>query len=276
VLARRSSSQSSTGASDIGSKEGDSSLGSRYGGSQSSFPAIPEKPEQHSASTDKGKWSTSLSAKAAGKRPASQSHIENPLFSKPEDAQSSQSQDQTPIARKDNTEIEQQSPTAQPERREEVARSTGNRPRTHRSPAVQGGETEEQRRREFAPTITRSSSDIGSMRSTSREPSRPYMPSSSLRTSIPAQLDTSVIGQGTISVFQESFPNQDPSIGRLNQPSDSAEAGKIPSAQGSVASGFPKQFTPTQPSNTSTIPLGRSKSQLELLLDRKGDRRPKR
>ncbi|KAI3326910.1 hypothetical protein HD806DRAFT_550641 [Xylariaceae sp. AK1471] len=276
TMPRRTSSQSSAGASDMGSKEGDSSLGSKYDGSQSSVPTIPEKPEQQTTSTDKGKGSTSLSAKAAGKRPITESHIEKSI-SKPETLPSSQSQDETASARQNVTEIKQQSPPVRLGKKKKGAASSQNRPKTLQSMVVQNkDDTQGRPHPESSPSMNKSSSDVSSMRPTSREASRAVViPPSSLMSSTLAKLDTSVIGQATISGFAESIPSQEPSTGRFSGQSD--DTGSHERASQSLgASGFPSQFTPTQPSNTVTIPLGRSKSQLALLLDRQGERKPRR
>ncbi|KAI0805035.1 hypothetical protein GGR55DRAFT_295216 [Xylaria sp. FL0064] len=272
-MPRRSSSQSSSKASDVGSKEGDSSLGSKYDGSQSSVPTIPENPEQQLANTKKGKGTTSMSAKAAGKRPVTQSHVEKKA-SKAGNTRTSQPEDQFPIAKEDTTQVEtrgEQPHSAQQSRKGKgkAAEVTESRPTTS-SANPQRSNTQQHPHFESSPLMTRSSSDAGPSGPTSREASRAFVPPSSLMSSTLAKLDTSVIGQGTISGFTDNIPTQGPSIGR------SGESGEVPHetpSQAASSSALGRQLTPTQPSSTGTIPLARSKSQLSILLDRKVDKK---
>ncbi|KAI1323581.1 hypothetical protein F5Y16DRAFT_403260 [Xylariaceae sp. FL0255] len=225
AMPRRSSSQSSTGTSEIGSKEGGSSLGSKYG-SQNSVPTIPERPEQPSRKATEPDNTATLSAKAAGKRPVTQTHIESSTSTKASQGK--------PIKRA------QQSNTSEP--------------RLPESPS------------------DRSSIDIGPQSSTTRE-RRGVATPSSLMSSTPAKLDTSVIGQGTISGFTSCgvTPQRD----GLDAGFTGLDIGEAISRDSTTAA-FPVTFTPTQPSNTSSVPLGRSKSQLSLLLDRQGEKKSKR
>ncbi|KAI3341213.1 hypothetical protein F4824DRAFT_369369 [Ustulina deusta] len=264
-LPRRSSSQSSAAASDVGPKEGDSSLGSKYDGSQSSVPTILEKPEQQSASTKKGKGTTGISAKAAGKRPITQSRVEKTV-SKPGNVWSSQSQNEAPRAEQDNTQTEPQH-SAEPGSRGKAVEGPGDRSTISSSAAVQRKDAQQHPPFESSPSMTRSSSDAGPIRPTSREVSRPFVPPSSLMSSTLAKLDTSVIGQGTISGFAESTPTQCPTQGRTRE-SGSEGAQEIASQTSGGSGLLGRQLTPTQPSSTATIPLARSKSQLSILLDR--------
>ncbi|KAI0534140.1 hypothetical protein GGR58DRAFT_75978 [Xylaria digitata] len=268
-MPRRTSSQSSTGASDMLSKEGDSSLGSKYDGSQSSVPTIPEKPEQQPANTKKGKGYMGMSAKAAGKRPMTQPRAPR-TTSKPGPVLSSQSRNEAPAARQDKTEVEQQN-LAQPSQEEKVAASARGLPKTFSSTTIQRSNTQQYPRSESSPLMSRSSSDIGTTRPISRETSKTLVPPSSLMSSTLAKLDTSVIGQGTISGFAESIPTQSSSIGQFEE-SGNRETDKKTS-QTPSSSGLGQQLTPTQPSPTATIPLARSKSQLSILLDRKVEKK---
>ncbi|KAI8624898.1 hypothetical protein F5Y19DRAFT_480135 [Xylariaceae sp. FL1651] len=271
-MPRRSSSQSSTGASDIGSKEGGSSLGSKYDGSQSSVPPIPEKPEQQSAITHKGKGSANVSAKAAGKRPVTPSHTERSTPSEPGVLQNRQSQGESSVARDDGAENERRSSANYPENKGKVAEDTKNRQRTVQNKALHKNDAQERSHLGSVPAINQSSSDISSMRPARREASRVPIPPSSLMSSTPAKLDTSVIGQGTISGFTESITSQASMRGELGGQSSGIEALE----RSRQSSGVTGPITPTQPSNTSTIPLDRSKSQLSLLLDRRGERKSRR
>ncbi|KAI0428376.1 hypothetical protein F5Y09DRAFT_357810 [Xylaria sp. FL1042] len=270
-MPRRSSSQSSSKASDIGSKEGDSSLGSKYDGSQSSVPTIPEKPEQQPANTKKGKGTIGMSAKAAGKRPMTQSRVEKTV-SKTGNVRNNQPQDETPIAKQDTTQVEtrvEQLHSAQPGWKGKATEIAGNRPTTA-SAVAQRSNTPQHPPFEYSPLMTRSSSDAGPISPTSREASRAFVPPSSLMSSTLAKVDTSVIGQGTISGFTDNIPTQGPPIGRSR---DVGEGAHETTSQTTGSSGLGRQLTPTQPSSTGTIPLARSKSQLSILLDRKVEKK---
>ncbi|KAJ3580388.1 hypothetical protein NPX13_g175 [Xylaria arbuscula] len=253
-IVRRSSSQSSAGASDVGPKEGDSSLGSKYDGSQSSVPTILENPEQQQSSTKKGKGIAVTSAKAAGKRPMTQSQIEK-TTPKPANVGSSRSPNAAPSTKG----ISSRTGSA-----EKAPESSGCRPKTS-SPTVTTSRTTSEQ--ETMPLMIPSSSDAGPLRPTSRETSRSFVPPSSLMSSTPAKLDTSVVGQGTISGFKDEVPSQARSI------SEAREKGfqgiYNTESEGRSISGFSQ---PTPPSSTAAIPLGRSKSQLSILLDRNAEK----
>ncbi|KAI0458140.1 hypothetical protein F5B21DRAFT_41059 [Xylaria acuta] len=264
-MPRRSSSQSSAGASEIGSKDGDSSLGSKYDGSQSSVPTIPEKPEQQQVIAKRGDANTGLSAKAAGKRPITQSRVET-TTSKPGTVRSSQFQNEGPLAEQDNVKVKGQNSA----RSGKTGGTAENRSNAPSSAAVQRMDVQQYPHSKSSPSMNRSSSDIGSIRPISRETSRTFVPPSSLMSSTPAKLDTSVIGQGTMSKFAESTPSQGPPVGQSGE-SGSNEAPEVSQSHG--GSGIGRQMTPTQPSSTPTIPLGRSKSQLAILLDRKAEKK---
>ncbi|KAI0487573.1 hypothetical protein F4859DRAFT_262125 [Xylaria cf. heliscus] len=261
-MPRRSSSQSSAGASETGSKDGDSSLGSKYDGSQSSVPTILEKPEQQEAVAKKGDENTGLSAKAAGKRPMTQSRVET--TSKPGTVRSNQFQNEGAPAEQDNLKIKGQNLA----RSGKIRGPAENRSKPPSSAAIKGMDIQHPHS-ESSPSMKRSSSDIGSMRPISREASRTFAPSS-LMSSTQVKVDTSVIGQGTISKFAEITPSHAPLMGRSGG-SGNNEAPEASQSYGSPSIG--RQMTPTQPSSTPTIPLGRSKSQLSILLDRKSEKK---
>ncbi|KAI1755654.1 hypothetical protein F4782DRAFT_363054 [Xylaria castorea] len=266
-MPRRSSSQSSAGNSEIGSKDGDSSLGSKYDGSQSSVPTILEKPEQQQQVAKRGDGNTGLSAKAAGKRPITQSRVETTTL-KAGTVQSSQLQNEGSSAGQGNVKVRGQNPA----RSGKTGGTAENRSKTSSSAAVQKIDTQ-QSQSESTPSLNRSASDTGSIRPISREASRTFVAPSSLMSSSQAKLDTSVIGQGTISKFAECTPSQGPLVGQSGE-NYSNEAPEASQSYG--GSGIGRQMTPTQPSSTPTIPLARSKSQLAILLDRKAEKKPTR
>lgn len=258
-MPRRSSSQSSTVASEVGPKEGDLLLGSKHDDSHSSVPTILEKSEQQPADTKKGKESA-LSAKAAGKRPMAKSFAER-TTSKTEPVQS-------PPTEQGNTEAEKQN-LAQSGLVEKNAESTDNGIKTLSSSAVQS-DTQQHPHFKSSQFMARSSSDVGSTRPASREVSRSFVPSSSLMSSTLAKVDTSVVGQATLYGFTENVYTQGPSTGCFGASGNKETRDAV--SQTSGGSGVSRQMTPTQPSNTATIPLGRSKSQLSILLKRKGEK----
>ncbi|KAI0968876.1 hypothetical protein F4678DRAFT_190210 [Xylaria arbuscula] len=265
-MPRRTSSQSSTKASDPSSKEGDSSLGSKYDGSQSSVPTILEMPGQLPAGTKKGKGTAGLSAKAAGKRPMTQSRIEK-TASKSGNVSNTQFQDVDSSAEQSSTQVQRQIP-AQPIGKGKAVERTRIQPKTVSPAIAHRGDIQHNPRFESSASMARSSSDAGSIRPTSREASRTFVPPSSLMSSTLAKLDTSVIGQGTISGFSESIPTQGRLIGRPGEDGGQGTHGATSQTSGSFG-----QMTPTQPSSTAPIPLARSKSQLSILLDRKVEKK---
>jgi hypothetical protein len=271
AMPRRSSSQSSAGASDNGPKEKDSSAESRYG-SQGLVPTIPEKPEQQITDKNKGKGNVSLSAKAAGKRPATQSQAET-VTSKPATAQKGQTRAPATRAATAAQQHKSKSESATPvTKAAEGGKSVGNSKDGAEIPRAADQKTGP---RERLGSDTLSAMDIASSapglaRQNSREASRAIMPPSSLTSTSLTKVDTSV-GQGTISAPTDNATIQDIPAGRSGgRLSDSPEAET--NAQYGSGSGLPPRFTPTQPANTVSIPLGRTKSQLALLLEQK---RPK-
>ncbi|TRX98617.1 hypothetical protein FHL15_000691 [Xylaria flabelliformis] len=261
-MPRRSSSQSSAGNSEVATKDGDSSLGSKYDGSQSSVPTILEKPERQQVAK-KGDGNTGLSAKAAGKRPMTQSRAEI-TTSKAGTARNSQLQNEGSSAGQGNVKVK-----GNPGK---TGGTADKRSKMSSSAAVQKPDIQ-QPPSESTPSLNRSASDTGSIRPISREASRTFVAPSSLMSLSQAKLDTSVVGQGTISKFAESTPSRGPYVGqyRENCSNEAPEA-----SQSYSGSGIGRQMTPTQPSSTPTIPLGRSKSQLAILLDRKAEKKPTR
>jgi hypothetical protein len=117
-----------------------------------------------------------------------------------------------------------------------------------------------------ASPMARSRSDIGSFRSASGEvkggrrvPSQGLLSTSTATTS-------NVAAQGTIIEFDENAPAR---------AAASALRRDMPES-GLRRSGSAVTLTPTAPGNTQTVPLGRSKSQLTLLLERQGDKKSRR
>lgn len=172
---------------------------------------------------------------------------------------SSQFQNEAPPAKQDDIKVKGQN-SARPRK---AGGTTENRSKSSSSADVQRMDIQPTHS-ESSPSMNRSSSDVGSIRSISREASRTFVPPSSFMSSTPAKLDTSVIGQGTISQFAENKPSQGP---LMDQSRESAGNEALEASQNYDSSGISRQMT--QPSSTPTIPLARSKSQLAILLDRK-------
>ncbi|KAI1821424.1 hypothetical protein F4861DRAFT_469900 [Xylaria intraflava] len=279
-ISRKSNSQSSTGTSDTAPKDGDPSLGPNNDGSQDSVQAIVEKPEQQPTGAKKGKGSTGLSAKAAGKRPVTQPRVEKST-SKSKTTRSHQPQEGAPIARQEQVEVERQRSSSRLEDEDKRAGNAEDWSDTFPAAAVQRHqrhqrhEAQDQPHFVSTPSMNRSASDTGPIRAIPREASRAHVAPSSLMASTLAKVDTSVIGQGTISRFSESKPSQEIPVSGLLGESDDNRAHEEASQSSSV-SGLYQQFTPTPPSNTAIPPLARSKSQLSVLLDRQAEKKPKR
>ncbi|GAP86594.1 putative DUF1752 domain protein [Rosellinia necatrix] len=263
-MPRRSSSQASAApSSDIRPKEGESSRSSKLNSPQSSAQAVLENQGKQSSITNNEELNTTLSAKAAGKRPMTRLRIEKTTL-KPKIMRINQHQNQAPPAEGDSTEAGQER-EAQSRKGEKAGGSSstavGNRDAQRPGPGS-------------SMLMTRSSSDVGPARPTSREVSRSFVPSSSLMSSTLAKLDTSVIGQGTIAGF-----------GGITVPASRGEfrEGSVNAAHDAVARGsripaplFNGQMAPTEARDTVPIPLARTRGQLAILLDRKADKKSRR
>lgn len=305
-MPRRTSSQSSAGASDIGSKNKDST-GPKSKVSQDSVPTIREAPESQPATTSKGQENTALSAKAAGKRPVFQPQLEQTTL-KPGTEVSQQKSEVVPVEKVNVKAKPQGAPSivqhqskvvppkhvsieAEPQSTTQSRRGKNDKGSAGNAVASLLATVQRQKTqppppcRESSLLMTRSSSDTGPSRPTSREPtSRSFVPSSSLMSSTKPKLDTSVIGQGTISGFTDGAPLPGAAgaagvaVGQFGQSGVNAVHDAI--ARHSIrapadSSGFGEQMKPTQPRTSVSIPLGRTKSQLAVLLDRKGNKNPK-
>ncbi|KAI0149536.1 hypothetical protein GGR57DRAFT_223716 [Xylariaceae sp. FL1272] len=280
AMPRRSSSQSSNGAPEMGSKEGASSLG----GSQSSVPTILEQSEQPLGSKKADREGVSnntqttkkrlerqpnitdreapkLSAKAAGKRPERRPNVGRAHV--PEPQTTTEVQHQTT-----RTEADRGTSANRKDNNGKSATSGANSSKgSQKAPHSDSKDSKDRSRPRATHNMNRSASDIGYKRSGSREASRSISHLSGSFTQ--AKVDTSVVGQGTITGFTDNV---------FNEAKTSNESNVLSCSVGEAAeSSRPTaQFSPTKPTNTTSIPLARSKSQLTLLLDRQGERRPKR
>ncbi|KAI1077524.1 hypothetical protein F5B20DRAFT_264858 [Whalleya microplaca] len=271
AMPRRQSSQSSTvGGSEVGSKEGNSSLGSRNAGLQSPASIIPEKSTEETLLETKESGER-LSTKAAGKRPA----VRPPPSDKPPVSRSSQSQagntrDRPHTIQETNSDANQ--PKSATDSRGKAPVYDGSR-----STVAPGGtahrrsDAQERPRPDVSPLMTRSMSDMGSTRRSSRDLSRPRVAPPSLISSSTATISNTT-AQGTIIEYDENAPANEAVMSAMRGQEDDSET----SSRRSGSSVLDSRFTPTQPSAAPTVPLGRSKSQLTLLLERQGEKKPRR
>jgi hypothetical protein len=266
AMPRRPSSQSSTGGSEIGSKEGSSSSSPRFLGSQRPVPAIAERLSEGVSSKlqDSGEQPN---VKAASKRPADRSVVAKSAGS----SKSGGSQDRPAVLQEDTK--------ATPEQR--VVPSRKGKEPVYEVNRVSEGSTASSHRRSDAqerarpdvtpPSMMRSRSDIGSSRPGSqgsshnrRVPPQALISSSTATTS-------NVAAQGTIIEFDENAPAREVTSALKEQ-----EENPEPGYRRSGSSVLESHFTPTAPSDTPPVPLGRSKSQLTLLLERQGGKKARR
>ncbi|KAI1506078.1 hypothetical protein F5X99DRAFT_179104 [Biscogniauxia marginata] len=263
AMPRRPSSQSSTGGTEIGSKESNSSAGSKHAGLQGAGPTVPEKQGKRSTSREK-EGGDRLSAKAAGKRPANRSPTGASTPVQPVD----------PPMGKSATMRDTNTPKRQPA---SIAQSKGKLPlgETDQPKAGQIGNPHrrsdaQERPRPGAPSLAnRSRSDMGS-----RELGRGRAPLHSLLSPSTATVSNAT-AQGTIIEFDENAPANEAVTNAIRDLEDNPEPDQ-PARRTSGASVLDSRFTPTQPSNTPTVPLGRSKSQLTLLLERQSEKKSRR
>ncbi|KAL7621477.1 hypothetical protein AAE478_008800 [Parahypoxylon ruwenzoriense] len=270
AMPRRVSSQSSTaaGGSEAGSKEGSSSPGSRHSGSQSSVLTIPDKQAKGSPSTTK-ESNERLSAKAAGKRPAAQLSPDKHTAPKPKSSQASSShsqplpaQNKSPNAKLSESIADSKSKTTV----EEAGRAKASQGKT----AHRRSDTQERPRPDIAPQMSRSRSDISSSRRSSQELTRRAPPQSLI--SLSTATVSNATAQGTIIEFDENPSASEAVTSALREHDEETET----SSRRSGSSILDTRFTPTQPSAAPSVPLGRSKSQLTLLLERKGEKKSRR
>lgn len=258
AIPRRQSSQSSATSSEVGSREERASLTSRYPVSQRSVSPIAERPSK-TVATKPQDVGDRLSIKAAGKRPAvtSMGVSEPATFRVPVN-----NQGRSVIVQ--NTQSPQRKPQAQG--KEPVYDNVQFRGR-QAGPPHEKNDGEEQTRTEAATsTSNHPRSDIDIVRATPRESKvgRRGLPQGLTSTS--TATTSTVAAQGTIIEFDENAPARAVT---------SAMQEDLPEV-GLQRSGSSVTLTPTVPSKTPIVPLGRSKSQLTLLLERQGEKKPRR
>ncbi|KAI0011355.1 hypothetical protein F4779DRAFT_615596 [Xylariaceae sp. FL0662B] len=271
AMPRRQSSQSSpAGGSEVGSKEGSSSSGSRNAGLQSSASTIPERTSEGMTSETK-EVRERLSAKAAGKRPATRPPPpDKPPVSRPSLPQASNTPDRPTAVQETSFDVKQPKLATD---------SKGKAPMYDVSQmmAAPGGTThrrsdaQERPRPDVAPLMNRSMSDIGSQRRSSRDLNHPRATPQRLISSTTATV-SNTIAQGTIIEYDENYAATEAVMNAMRGQEEDSET----SSRRSGSSVLDSRFTPTQPSPTPSVPLGRSKSQLTLLLERQGEKKSRR
>ncbi|KAI1654862.1 hypothetical protein F4813DRAFT_198140 [Daldinia decipiens] len=270
AMPRRISSQSSTAVSgaEAGSKEGSSSLGSRQSGSQGSTTTITEKSSKGISPTRR-EGGEQLSAKAAGKRLVTLSSDKSST-SKPGSSQIGSADSQRLIVQQERADASK-SKLATDDANSTVIDDTSPVKTSRRGSGHRRSDTQERPRPDILPFMARSRSDIGSIRRISQDLVGGLPPSQSLISSS-TTIVSNTTAQGTIIEFDEN-----PSLGEtVVSTTQGHEEDAETSSRRSGSSVLDSRFTPTQPSPTPTVPLGRSKSQLTLLLERQGDKKPRR
>ncbi|KAI0595267.1 hypothetical protein F4775DRAFT_595494 [Biscogniauxia sp. FL1348] len=263
AMLRRPSSQTSTGGAEIGSKESSSSTGSKQGGLQGIVPTITEKPEKSSSSSTREKeGSERLSAKAAGKRPANRSPTWTPAPARPVDPPTSKTvatQHKDTGSKPSSSTVGSKSKSGPGDADQPGAGQSGN--------MLRKGEAQERSRSGAPSLVNRSRSDMGS-----RDLGRGRLPNLLAASTTTVSNATA---QGTIIEFDENGPANEAVTNAMRELEDNPEPDR-PSRQSSGSSILDSRFTPTQPSTAPAVPLGRSKSQLTLLLERQGEKKNRR
>lgn len=261
AMPRRQSSQSSATGSEVGSREERSSVSMGYNAPQRPVSPIAERPSK-SGSTRPQDEGERISAKASGKRPS----ITATGSSDPGKPKHGFMPQERPTVSQVNARSDSSTGTdARDSDKESVRKANQTKDRaakSHRLPDPQ-----EQIHPEAVPaTINRTGSDVGAFRTPQREtkPGRRGPPQGLLSTS--TATTSNVAAQGTIIEFDENTPAR-AAANALQE--DFSETGLR-------RSGSAVTLTPTAPSTTPSVPLGRSKSQLTLLLERQGDKRSRR
>jgi hypothetical protein len=260
AMPRRQSSQSSATGSEAGSREERPSPSTRNLGPLRSVSPIVEGP-------DHGDDSPRLSEKASGKRVA----VSAATPAKPEvrNATAGAASEQPGPVRPNNMDKKAAKPRQEAKKTEASVEATRSSQHTtpQPKPKLTSSNTEKHVRPEAtASPMVRSESSGDAFRTPTRDikprkagPFQGLISSSSVTTS-------NVAAQGTIIEFDDN----------------GATARFASSMQDDFAETRPRRsestttLTPTAPSNTPTVPLGRSKSQLTLLLERQGDKKHRR
>ncbi|KAI1486036.1 hypothetical protein F5X96DRAFT_689451 [Biscogniauxia mediterranea] len=263
AMLRRPSSQTSTGGAESGSKESSSSTGSKHGGLQSVVPTTTEKlGKSSSSSTREKEGSERLSAKAAGKRPMNKSPTRTSAPAQPVNPQTKKI-----VATQEKATGSKQTPSTVDSKNKSDS-GNADQPEAGQSEGMlKKGEVQERSRPGTPSLMNRSRSDMGS-----RDPGRGRLPN--LLSASTATISNAT-AQGTIIEYDENGPANEAVTNAMRELEDNPEPDH-PSRRTSGSSILDSRLIPTQPSNAPPVPLGRSKSQLTLLLERQGEKKNRR
>ncbi|KAK7962534.1 uncharacterized protein PG986_003359 [Apiospora aurea] len=255
AMPRRQSSQSSTGASEAAPKDNGSSLSSRSGSQRPVSPIA----ERSSKKSTPGARETidKISAKAAGKLPADK------LKSAPtHDAASFRVIGGTlpVIVQDDKTTSAKPSTEQSGHEKEQIDETQRKDTKPVKTPPSRQGFAP----KPAAPTITRTRSENGPQACGVRD-GLGRVPPHGLISSSTATTST-VAARGTMTDFDDSVRGQ-------AIPGQEGRSESTPRSGGSL---LDSRFAPTPPSTAPSVPLGRSKSQLTLLLERQNEKKPRR
>jgi len=267
AMPRRPSSQSSAGGSDNGSKESGSVSSSKVSSSARSIGTIEEdgsiRPTTQTLEDDEP-----LSTKAAGKQPSRDLNTNQPTQAAVQTsavlprkavaaispAPSSQQILATSVPTTSTGETSKIAP--QPSARARNVSFEGQITSGMR-PSLSGG----------AVLMNRSRSDMGVQRPGIRDFSMNKRGISQSLLSSTTVTTSTATAQGTIIEFDENLPAHEAIRHAFNADDD-----LLPGLQrSSTGSSTSSRLVPTLPSGSPNVPLGRSKSQLTLLLERQGD-----
>lgn len=258
AMPRRPSSQSSVGGSDSGSKEG-GSVSSKISGSTRSIETIHE---------GKGAPSSEefVSTKSAGKRPEIPASVDDATAPtvkqvQPPLSRSLTSSEPYHISATSASPTEQAAASGPPKR--------GSQPSARTRVASLGHEAGKVPRPSFsgAPAMSRSRSDMGSPRPGLRDWNLKGRGITQGLTSLSTVTTSSATAHGTIIEFDEN-PTANGAFTNALIEMDDPVPGIQRSGTGSSTS---SRLVPTLPSSSPSVHLGRSKSQLTLLLERQSD-----
>ncbi|KAJ1335928.1 hypothetical protein MN608_02672 [Microdochium nivale] len=258
AMPRRPSSQSSIGGSDTGSKEG-GSVSSKISNSTRSIETIHEGKDTHSLDE-------SVITKTSGKRPETSVDVDDA-------AAPAVKQVQSPLGRSfTSSEPRQKSATSASPTEQTVASGPPKRvsqPSARTRVASLGHEASIVPRPSLsgAPAMSRSRSDMGSPRPGLRDWNLKGRGIAQGLTSLSTVTTSSATAHGTIIEFDENLPANEAFANALGEMDDPI-LGIQRSGTGSSTS---SRLVPTLPSSSPNVHLGRSKSQLTLLLERQSD-----
>ncbi|CAJ2503986.1 Uu.00g113800.m01.CDS01 [Anthostomella pinea] len=257
AMPRRPSSQSTitstTSGPEVGPKEEDYS--------QAAPSTMSETSGKGSrAATIEQEGKERLTAKAAGKRPDRRSSADKVIPLRPSGPQTGNQEDR-PV-------------TVQ----EEAKRPTTPSKSKGKAPATASGiahDVSERPRVDITSPMHRSRSGINSPRPGSRDLNRSRVTTPQSLISPSTATISNATAQGTIIEFDENAPAKEAVTGVMRELEDNPR----PQQSTPAVSGTSERntrFTPTQPNPTPDVPLGRSKSQLTLLLERQNEKKPRR